>query len=818
MERRLKLKKIDLNGSWTLECNGFGKISADVPGSVYNDLLENKKIDDPFWRDNEIDALKIMDEDFIYCREFYLDEEFLGLKEIKLVCDGIDTIGKIEINDVLIGKCDNMHISWDFCIKSGILKSGKNQIKVTLASPTQYIKSKDEEKHIGGTSDSMKGFPQLRKAHCMFGWDWGPRLPDAGIWRDIYLQGTSIGYIETCLIMQHHSSNKCGLEFKPEFYMIDGLKYTYEVELRDPLGKTYLVSSDKPSIDIENPMLWWPNGLGEQNLYDVKVKLIVSDNIADAWERKIGLRELTVSREKDEWGEEFTQVVNGVKFFSMGANLIPIDNIFPRITEKRTRDLLMQCKLANFNCIRVWGGGYYPDDYFYDICDELGLVVWQDFMFACANYDLTPEFEESIAKEISQNVKRIRHHASLGILCGNNEMEMFQAYSEYDGRLALKADYIKMFEYIFPKIVVRLAPQTFYWPASPSSGGSFDVPNDSDRGDQHYWDVWHGNKPFSEYRKFHFRFASEFGFQSFPSLKTIESFTLPEDRNIFSRVMEMHQRNASANGKIINYLSQTYLYPTDFSTLLYASELLQADAIRYGVEHFRRNRGRCMGAIYWQLNDCWPVASWSSIDYFGRWKALHYYAKRFFSPIMISCCEEGEMTQRPFIIAQHEKIEISSRLNVTNETMNDFIGVVKWSLRNSYGDILEEDEFKCEIPSLSSVWFDKLKFDEEEIDIHENYFAYDLYDETFNKISGGTVLFCPPKHFNFKDPNLSVRMLNDEITIKSDCYAKSVEIYSDSSDFVLYDNFFDMNKEEITIKIINGNPKDIKLRSVYDIK
>lgn len=812
------MKKIDLNGAWTLECSEFGKTKARVPGSVYNDLLENKKIEDPFWRENEVKALKIMDQDFIYYRDFYLEEEFLSSKEIKLICAGIDTVGQIEINNIPIGKCDNMHISWDFCVEKEILKLGKNEIKITLFSPTKYIKKKDEEKHIGGGWDAMKGFPQLRKAHCMFGWDWGPRLPDAGIWRDIYLQEIQVGCIESCLVEQYHNANGCKIEFKPESYITDNIDYEYEITLIDPLGKEFKALPNSSSIDIEKPMLWWPNGLGQQNLYDVIVKLIVNGNVIDVWEKKIGLRELTVSREKDQWGEEFTQVVNGIKFFSMGANLIPLDNIFPRITEERTRELLMQCKMANFNSIRVWGGGYYPDDYFFDICDELGLVVWQDFMFACANYDLTEEFEESITKEVTQNVKRIRHHASLGILSGNNEMEMFQLAFEYEGNYALRADYIKMFEYIFPKIVRKLAPQIFYWPASPSSGGSFDEPNDPNRGDQHYWDVWHGNKPFSEYRKFYFRFASEFGFQSFPSFKTIESFTLPEDRNIFSKVMERHQRNWSANGKIMNYLSQMYLYPTDFSILLYASQLLQADAIKYGVEHFRRNRERCKGAIYWQLNDCWPVASWSSIDYFGRWKALHYYAKRFFSPIMISCQEESEMTQRPFIVAEHEKIEISSKLNVTNETLEDFNGIIKWSLRNSYGEIIQNGEYKCEVSALSSIWFEKIEFDEDKIDIHESYFAYELYDENLNKISGGTVLFCPPKHFDFKDPKLSARIDGDKIIIKSTCYAKSVEIYSDSCDFVLSDNFFDMNKEERVVKIISGNPNNIKLRSVYDIR
>ena len=383
----------------------------------------------------------------------------------------------------------------------------------------------------------------------------------------------------------------------------------------------------------------------------------------------------------------------------MGGDYIPEDNLLSRVTPQRTRRLLEDARLAHFNTVRIWGGGYYPDDFFYDICDELGLLVWQDFLYACAFYDLTPAFEASIRKETEQNVRRLRHHPSLALLCGNNEMEMFQAMAlklDVNGQnhafvpsaMHHHADYIKMFESIIPEICRREAPQTFYWPASPSSGGSYDDPNGENRGDVHYWDVWHGEKPFTEYRKFFFRYTSEFGFQSFPCLKTVESFTLPEDRNIFSRVMERHQRNKAANGKILSYLSQTYRYPESFDNLLYASQLLQADAIRCGVEHWRRNRGRCMGAVIWQLNDCWPVASWSSIDYFGRWKALHYAARRFFAPVMISCQEEGEVSQNPQINEfRTEPIRVSARLCVSNETREAVGGLVRWALRTPDGAV-----------------------------------------------------------------------------------------------------------------------------------
>lgn len=328
----------------------------------------------------------------------------------------------------------------------------------------------------------------------------------------------------------------------------------------------------------------------------------------------------------------------------MGANYIPEDNLLTRNPEERTERLIKDCVEANFNMIRIWGGGHYPDDFFFDLCDQYGLIVWQDFMFACSEYALTQEFKETVVQEVVDNVKRIRHHASLGIWCGNNEVEEAWVYWGPPADPKHKGDYIKLFEFIIPELLKDLDPATFYWSSSPSSGGSFVEPRNHNVGDMHYWEVWHGLKPFTEYREYFFRFCSEFGFQSFPSLKTIETFTLPEERNIFTHVMEKHQKNGAANGKILFYLSENFLYPKDFNSLLYASQILLSEAIKYGVEHWRRNRGRCMGSLYWQLNDCWPVASWSSIDYYGRWKALHYFAKKFYSPVLLSMEETGTQT------------------------------------------------------------------------------------------------------------------------------------------------------------------------------
>ena len=572
----------------------------------------------------------------------------------------------------------------------------------------------------------------------------------------------------------------------------------------------------RASLVIDQPQLWWPNGLGQQPLYTIAVELFDDKgSLIDDWRRRIGIRKMEVSTAKDAYGSEFAHMVNGVKFFAMGADYIPEDNILARTNRERTFRLIRQCVDANFNCIRVWGGGLYPSDDFYDACDEMGLVVWHDFMFACANYRLTRAFEENILAELRDNVRRLRHHASLGLWCGNNEMEMFVKKGEWGAKNEIRSDYVKMYEYLFPRLLETEDPDRFYWPASPSSGGGFDEPNDENRGDVHYWDVWHGNKPFTEYRKFYFRYLSEFGFQSFPSLKTVESFTLPEDRNVFSYIMEKHQRNASANGKIMNYMEQTFLYPNDLDTLIYASQLLQGEAIRYGVEHFRRNRGRCMGAIYWQLNDCWPVASWASIDYFGRWKALHYYARRFFSPLLLSCEEEGLLSQTMNTNAEPFPVRKSIRLNVANESMYTRNVTVKWQLRDRDDSVIREGNWDLEVEPLTCVWLDKEELDDAKL--YENYVSYQLYEEG-REVSGGTVLFCAPKHFRFLDPQLQISADGNEITVRAAHYAKSVEIRNGNDDLILSDNFFDLNGGEKRVRVLKGNTEKLEVRSVYSIK
>ena len=811
------MKQLSLNGPWTLDIPGsaFMAVPADVPGSVYHDLLAAGRIPDPFYRDNETEALKLMEYDFHYSRAFQVDGELLDCGAVLLRCEGLDTLAAVYINGAEAGRADNMHRVWEFDVKD-LLREGENNIAVHFASPTKFIRESYAADPADGTADAMEGFPSLRKAHCMFGWDWGPRLPDAGIWRDISLIGVDTARIRDVLVKQFHEDGRAALEIDTHIARLTDAPAEVRVSVTAPDGTVLTGAGETCRIEIPDPQLWWPAGYGGQPLYRVEVELISGGTRLDGWSHRIGLRTMTVSRVKSEHGESFSHCVNGVDVFAMGMDYIPEDNLLPRVTPERTRRLLEDARAANVNTIRVWGGGYYPDDYFYDICDELGLLVWQDFMFACAVYNLTEAFEETITAEFVDNIRRLRSHPSLALWCGNNEMEQFAGSGLWIKAMRQKSDYIKMFQYIIPKVLKKEDPQAFYWPSSPSSGGDFDEPGDPSRGDVHDWDVWHGLKPFTDYRNYLFSYVSEFGFQSFPCMETIASFTLPEDRNIFSYIMEKHQRNATANGRIVTYLSQNYLYPATLDKLVYASQLLQAQAMQYGVEHWRRNRGRCMGAVIWQLNDCWPVASWAGIDYFGRWKALQYYARRFFAPVLVSCHEEGLVNQEDISVnTEHIDPRKTARLNVSNETMEAFAGRIDWSLRRPDASVIEEGSFDVAVPALDALWLPEQDFTK--YGPYDCYYAYRLTDRAGHTVGEGSVLFCAPKHFRFRDPGLTVRLEGDEAVVTASAYARSVEVQC-GPDVLLEDNYFDMNGGERRVKILRGEAKDAAVRSVYDIR
>lgn len=838
------MKQLTLNGSWSMNRRGSSQVyPADVPGSVLSCLLKAEAIPDPYAGRNEYPTRELFQEDYIFRRDFTVNETFLHEEQVELVCEGLDTLADLYINEEKIFHADNMHRTWRIPVKD-FLHAGENHIRIEFLSTLKYIRSYqyDENKEIHYTATgAMEGNQLIRKAHSMFGWDWGPQLPDGGIFRDIYLEGWTGRKLKEIEFHQIHEKDCVKLQLRTEFsHSAAGQEgQTVRISVKErglrtiaekAADRTALaeITAETPAesvaeiqfcpenntvcestLTIRNPRLWWPNDYGKQPLYDVFVRLYDTDGTLLQEVRKtIGLRTLTVSREKDSFGKEFAFQVNGVKIFAMGANYIPEDCIYSRITAERQNYLLECAKRAHFNCIRVWGGGYYPSDEFYELCDEKGLIVWQDLMFACNVYDATDAFLNNCEKEVEDNLRRLRHHPSLGLLCGNNEIE--SAWDHWEDfqteTAALRADYIKLFEHVIPAVVRKNAPDTFFWPSSPSSGGCFDNPDDENNGDAHYWDVWHGQKPFTDYRKYFFRFCSEFGFQSFPCLKTVETFTEPKDRNIFSRVMESHQKNGAANGKILYYMSENFRYPARFDDLIYVSQILQGMAIQYGVEHWRRNRGRCMGTLYWQLNDNWPVASWSSIDYFGRWKALQYMARRFYAPAASSLVREDTLLS---LYAENEtSVPVKWQAKIRIKNMDCEI-ICSAAAEGSTGPFCSEKIAELDFGSLCSgndTWAETV--------FAESTVTFEDGTQTHN-----VEVLLPYKYLTLKQPEVQTAVTETEdafmIQLESDIFAPFVELDFEDADVIFSDNYFHLTGEprEVEVKkadIYRGSFADAK--------
>ena len=776
-------------------------IEAKVPGSVLSALLVQHRIQDPYYGTNEYLADELFRTDYFFSREFEVMPELMQQDRVFLCCKGIDTISNIYLNGLPVGSTNNMHRTYNFPVKE-LLRPGTNLITVELKSPLEYI----ENYHPGYDKDvhftpqgSAAGAQYLRKPHSQFGWDWGPKLPDLGIWRSIDLIGYSLIHLDDVVIIQHHDKKNVRLEIRVHAELFRRGPYIIQAELRPPEGRVTAITetmTDRECVlnmDVENPKLWWPNGYGEQPIYQISVyALDMNGTQWDSKTYKIGLRTISVSRERDEYGNEFCFRVNGLRLFAMGANYIPEDAIYPFITKEKIDYLLRSAVKCNFNTIRVWGGGYYPSDDFYDLCDAYGLIVWQDFMFAGNLYELTEDFRRNIEAEVIDNVTRFRHHACIGMLCGNDRIE----HSLSEGAMrdhsdALKQDYLAIFEELIADIVKEKAPQLFYWPSSPSSGGDFDDPNGEKTGDSHCWDVWYELHPFTAFDDHRMRFCSSFGFQSFPSIKTIKTFTKEEDHNIFSEVMESHQKNGGGNGRIVSYLSENFLYPKDFESMLYVTQIQQAMATKYGVEHFRRQRGCTMGAIYWQLNDCWPGVSWSSIDYFGRWKALQYMAKNFFAPIAGSIKRDGNVVS----------------VYIQNETRDYEMRRVRISLQTFDFRLLHEAEYEVDVRPGEALLVTEMDYSSYIEGMEDSVFMEAVFiDENDNVLSSEIEVFVPYKRLalDYSSISFSVIELVDEYVIRmmSGGFAAFVELDLKQADAVFSENYFHLtSKREKAVRL-----------------
>lgn len=815
--------KQSLNGTWSLSVEGVDggrEFPAEVPGSLYCALLHEGIAENPYYRENEQKAAALCEKDCVYSHRFDLNEQMLSAEKILLKFYGIDTIAEITLNGSNLGKVNNMHREYVFDV-TDIIWQENNTLTVAIQSPVKYITEKNQQTPLWGVSSTMPGYPHIRKAHYMFGWDWGPVLPDMGIWRSVELIGINGGMIDSVFVRQNHSNfsadKSVTLDLDVSLTKVIAENLALSLVVTAPDGNAIYMETDLNgskkktlSCKIENAQLWFPRGYGEQPLYKVSVRLInhVINEAVDEYNTTVGLRTVTVSREKDSEGQEFAFTVNGVKIFAMGANYVPENQLTPVCEQQETEHLLRQCCLANFNMIRVWGGGYYPDDYFYDYCDEKGLLVWQDFMFACAVYKADVEFCENVKHEIIDNVKRLRNHACLAMWCGNNEIESMWQYWNIDADPEYKKDYLRIFEVLIPKILDFYDPVTYYHPSSPSSEGSFNDSSAENKGDSHYWDVWHGLKPFTEYNKHDFRFCSEYGFESLPSLKTILSFAENEDLNLMSPVMEAHQKCEAGNEKIMYYLASMCHYPYDFEGLIYASQLVQADAVRLCAEHMRRNRGVCMGSLYWQLNDSNPVISWSSIDCYHRWKALHYYAKRFYSTVLVSADASD-----PFNV----------RLNVSSERQYEFTATLRWKSCMNTGEIIRQGSVDILMKPLSAAYFLTLTPEQTGItsDLQDKaYITYSLIEKGM-ELSSGTCLLVPPNRFKFIDPKLTAEITDMgsrfQICACSDAFAKGVRLELKIGDCRFSDNWFDLHGRSVNIYVSKSRlPSGITAREFKD--
>ena len=773
-----------------------GWLPATVPGDVHLDLLANKKIPDPFFRDNEAKLQWIENESWEYRVNFDATPALLARSNVDLVFDGLDAAAQVYVNGAQVLAANNMFRVWRVPVK-GHLKAGKNLLRVVFPSPIKAaaeaaagdafrLRSKTEDKTY------------IRKAAYEYGWDWGPRFVTSGIWRPVRLEAWDRVRIADFAIRQRDVSKdvahadaqvevvaaSAGPAKMSVQYTDDGKPVTLTSKVNLHAGSNVI---DIP-VEIRQPKLWYPAGYGEQPMYDFTAQVGKGGQAADERKVKVGLRSVVLHRELDKWGRSFELVVNGIPVFAKGADVIPFDSFANRVTAADYRRILESARDANMNIIRHWGGGYYESDEFYSICDELGIMIWQDFQFGNDWQPGTYAFKLNIEAEAEDQVRRLRNHPSIVVWCGNNETEAAFNWGPRptlpaDVRLLIWQDYLTEFSGILPRVVARLAPETPYWPSSPSADYE-PLSEHYQSGDAHIWDVWHGRVPFATYETHHARFVTEYGFQSFPEMKTVEAFTQPEDRTgIFTPVMLAHQKNNEGNSIIQEYTARDYPTPKDFASFLYVSQVLQAEGIKIGAEHFRRSRPETMGSIFWQLNDCWPVASWSSIDYYGRWKALQYYARRFYAPVLVSPhVEDGSL--KVYIVS--DKTEASK-------------ASLRVRLMDFDGKVLLEDSRAVDItPLTSKVYLDwplKKLADAGAADTSRVFVVADLRTGGA-EISGNLTYLAPVKEVHLKPAALKVETTGAngsyKIRVSSPVLARSVYLSFGDLDVKLSDNYFDL--------------------------
>ncbi|MBA4134600.1 MAG: beta-mannosidase [Flavobacterium sp.] len=780
---------------------------AKVPGTVHTDLLANKLIPDPFIGANEKQLQWIENEDWQYQTTFTISKAELKHQNAILHFDGLDTFAEVYLNGTKILSANNMFRTWKVDVIR-VLKVGQNKLQITFASAVK--KGNEEAKKLPYT---LPGDEKVftRKAQYHFGWDWGPRFVTAGIYKKVVLRfwdNAILSQVKTNQDLTDKTLAKVVFSVDINTNKVG----QYQLKINDKTEEIQLQKGQNTlsfSYEIKNPKLWWPNGLGEAHLYPFDIHLIKDMQVIDSQKVTLGLRTIELVQEKDDIGKSFYFKVNGQPVYMKGANVIPPDSFLPRVSDSVYQSIVKNAVDANMNMLRVWGGGVYADDAFYEACDKNGILVWQDFMFACAMYPGDEAFLENVKQEVVDNVTRLQNHPSIALWCGNNEndegwhnwgWQKQYKYSEADST-KIWNDYQKLFHDLIPKTLDSLLPknENRYWSSSPSIGWGRKESLLS--GDAHYWGVWWGLEPFEMYEKKVGRFMSEYGFQGLPEKKTFLAFAKSDELNFDSEAVKNHQKHPTGYQTINEYMARDYQVPTNFEDFIYVSQLLQAEGMKTAIEAHRRAKPNCMGTLFWQLNDCWPVTSWSSVDYYGRWKAFQYEAKRSFNPILVD------------ITANEVNYEVRV---INDEPIPHHITLVE-EVMDFNGNPIDGYEVEFDIEANSNEVLSATP--------KENYRAKNLRQMVISvtcttatgKTSKGLYYFVKTKDLQLTKPNIQISKIDDfTYEITSDVLAKNVYLSSEEDTF-FSDNYFDiLPRQKVTIKLTKP-VKAIRVTSLFEV-
>lgn len=810
------IEAISIDSGWQFAEKGTDQLlPATVPGNIHVDLINNSKIKDPHFGLNEFDLQWIGEKDWEYTTTFNVSESTFEKRNLEMLFEGLDTYADVYLNGEALLHSNNMFRTWQRDVKN-LIKVGDNKLKVVFrnvfdenrpkydAAPFRLIAFRNNDQA------DIKLNMYSRKAGYHYGWDWGPRFVTCGIWRPIKLLAWNELKIEDIHIKQDavtEENAKLTAAFNLNSDKAQSVQFSVSDETTVYGTVTKEIKEGQQLVDldfnIKNPKLWWTNGLGEAHLYKLKFIAKTDNQILAHKEIEYGVRTLEIVRTPDADGTPLSVKLNGVDIFMKGANYIPQDNFQNRVTEDNYKFIIGSAVEANMNMLRVWGGGIYENDIFYDLCDQNGILVWQDIMFACAMYPGDQEFLDNVAAEVEDNVKRLRNHPSLAMWCGNNENEA--GWNSWGWKEQLTPEAQKQHEIDFKNLFYKAIPEAisanddrYYHFTSPNTGFSGIGYN---QGDVHYWDVWHGKRPFKEFNDNIGRFMSEYGFQSYPAWNSVVKFTKEEDRELNSEVMLSHQRCRQDEGKDItygnrliqDYINRNYNQPKDFKSYLYVVQAMQAEGIKTAIEAHRRNMPFCMGTLYWQINDCWPVASWSSIDSYGNWKALHYYVKRAYAPIVPMFIENGDRSEFWIVSDKLESVKGKLAINIT-----DFNG------RSVFEKSVDVDVE----PNVSKIYLDQSTSNL--VKNREDVVITMALSVDGNEIASNSYHYLPVKDLDLPTPSIKSSVEKDgdsfKITLSSDKFAKHIYIWIEGIDLTLSDNYFDLMAGETVI--VRCTPKE----------